>query len=132
MSQNSVTACNDALDARNALLNGGTLEIRSGAPADIDSAPTGTVLATFTIGSPAFAAASGRSSTANAISAVTATADGTGTPYHYVGYTSGAAVVCNGTAGTSGTAMILSAGTWSTGYDISITSWTTTMSKGTN
>lgn len=131
MSQSSVAACNAAIDARNALLNSGSLEIRSGAGADIDSAPTGSVLVTFALPATAFASASARSATANAITAVTATADGTGAPYHYIARDSGSNVVAKGSAGTSGTDLILSAATWSTGDDVSVTSWTTGMSKGT-
>lgn len=132
MPQRSVAECDAALDARNALANSGSVEIRSGTAADIDSAPTGTVLATFTLGNPAFAAAASRSSSLNLPAAVTASADGTGAPYHYVLKNSGGTVMRNGTAGTSGTDMILSAATWTTGDDVEITAWTTSEGKGTN
>lgn len=132
MAQRSVTECNAALDARNALANGGSVEIRSGAPADIDSAATGSVLVTFTLGSPAFGSASNRASSLNLPAAVTASADGTGAPYHYVLKDSGGSVLRNGTAGTSGTDMILSAATWSSGDDVEITAWTTSEGKGSN
>lgn len=132
MSQRSVAECNAALDARNALANGGSVEIRSGAPADIDSAATGSVLVTFPLGSPAFGAASNRASSLNLPAAVTASSDGTGAPYHYVLKDSGGNVLRNGTAGTSGTDMILSAATWSSGDDVEITAWTTSEGKGSN
>lgn len=132
MAQRSIAECNAALDARNALANGGSVEIRSGAPADIDSAATGSVLATFPLGNPAFGAAGSRTSALNLPAAVTASADGTGAPYHYVLKSSGGAVLRNGTAGTSGTDMILSAATWSTGDDVEITAWTTSEGKGSN
>ena len=131
MSQSSVAACNAAIDARNALLNSGSLEIRSGAGADIDSAPTGSVLVTFALPATAFASASARSATANAITAVTASAGGTGAPYHYIARDSGSNVVAKGSAGTSGTDLILSAATWTSGDDVSVTSWAISMSKGT-
>lgn len=132
MPQRSVAECNAALDARNALANGGTVEIRSGNAADIDSAPTGTVLATFTLGNPAFGNAASRSSSLNLPNAVTASANGTGAPYHYVLKNSGGTVMRNGTAGTSGTNMILSAATWTAGDDVEITAWTTSEGKGSN
>jgi len=132
MAQRSVTECNAALDARNALANGGSVEIRSGSAADIDSAATGSVLVTFTLSNPAFGAASNRASSLNLPASVTASADGTGAPYHYVLKNSGGTVMRNGTAGTSGTDMILSAATWSTGDDVEITAWTTSEGKGSN
>ena len=132
MAQRSVTECNAALDARNVLANGGSVEIRSGNASDIDSAATGSVLVTFTLGIPAFGAASNRASSLNLPAAVTASADGTGAPYHYVLKNSGGTVMRNGTAGTSGTDMILSAATWSTGDDVEITAWTTSEGKGSN
>lgn len=129
MSQASTVACNTGLDARNALFNGGTVEVRSGAAADIDSAPTGTVLATFTLPNPAFGAASNRIATLNAVTPVTAAVANAGSAVHYVVKDSGSAVVGNGTAGTSGTDMILNTLTWSIGDDVSIAAWTTTQPK---
>ncbi len=129
MSQSSIAACNAGLDARNALFNGGSVEIRSGAAADIDSAPTGTVLVTFTLPNPAFGAATNRIATMNAVSAVTASVANAGGTVHYIARDSGSAVVGNGTAGTSGTDMILNTLTWGIGDDVSITAWTTAQPK---
>jgi hypothetical protein len=129
MSQSSIAACNAGLDARNALFNGGSVEIRSGAAADIDSAPTGTVLVTFTLPNPAFASATNRIATLNAVAAVTASVANAGGQVHYVVKDSGSAVVGNGTAGTSGTDMILNTLTWSVGDDVSISNWTTSQPK---
>jgi hypothetical protein len=84
MPQRSIEECNAALDARNTLLNTGTVEIRTGAPADIDSAATGTVLVTFTLPATAFGNAANRIATANAITDVTATAANAGGTVHYV------------------------------------------------
>lgn len=123
----SIASRNAALDARNALLNGGTVEIRTGAPAAVDSAATGTVLATLTINATAFGAASAGSATYNAITAVTGSAAGTQTPGHFVAKNSGGAVISNGTAGTSGTDMILNIGTITFGDNVSITGWTVSM-----
>lgn len=132
MGQRSVTTCNAALNAENALANNGSVEIRSGAPSDIDSAATGSVLVTFSLSATAFTTASNRASSLNLPAAVTASADGTGAPYHYVLKDSGGNVLRNGTAGTSGTDMILSASTWSTGDDVEITAWTASEGKGSN
>ena len=113
---------NDSIDAVNTLLNGGTIEIRTGTPGAIDSAPTGTVLVTLTLNATAFAAASAGSATFNVI--VDGTASSAGTAGHYVVKDSGGNPERNGTAGTSGTDMILNSTTFGIGDDISITGWT--------
>jgi hypothetical protein len=120
--QLAIAGRNASIDAVNTLLNGGTLEIRTGAPAAVDSAPTGTVLATLNINATAFGAATSGSATANAIVDVTATAAGTAA--HYVAKDSGGNVERNGTAGTSGTDMILNNTTFGIGDDVSVVSWT--------
>lgn len=120
--QIAITGRNAALDASLALLNGGTLEIRTGAPAAVDTAPTGTVLAVLSINATAFAAAASGQATANAIVDVTAVADGDAG--HYVAKNSSAAVERNGTAGVSGTDMILNNITFTTGDTVSVTAWT--------
>ncbi|QDP67547.1 MAG: hypothetical protein Unbinned5350contig1004_54 [Prokaryotic dsDNA virus sp.] len=132
MPQRSIPECNAALDARNALLNGGSVEIRTGAPGDIDSAPTGTVQVTFTLPSTAFGAASNRISTANAVTAVTASNLNAGATVHYVAKDSGGNARRNGTAGTASANMILNTLTWSSGDDVSITSWSNSELKGSN
>jgi len=129
MAQSSIAECNAALDARNAKLNTGTVEIRSGAAADIDSAPTGTVLVTFTLPGTAFGSASARAATMNAVTAVTATVANAGSQVHYVAKESGSAVSRVGSAGTGGTDMILNTLTWGIGDDVSVTSWTTSQPK---
>jgi len=120
--QLAIAGRNASIDAVNTLLNGGTIEIRTGAAAAIDSAPTGTVLATLTINATAFGAASAGSASFNVISDVTATAAGTAA--HYVAKDSGGNAERNGTAGTSGTDMILNNTTFGIGDDVSITAWT--------
>jgi len=129
MAQSSIAECNAALDARNILLNGGSVEIRTGAAADIDVTPTGTVLVTFTLPAAAFASASARAASMNAVTAVTAAVANAGTQVHYVAKTSGGAVSRVGSAGTSGTDMILNTLTWSIGDDVSISNWTTSQPK---
>lgn len=120
--QLAATGRNASVDAVNALLNGGTIEIRTGSAAAIGSAPTGTVLATLNINATAFGAASSGSATANSIADVTATA--AGTAGHYVAKDSGGNPERNGTAGTSGTDMVLNSATFGIGDDVSVTSWT--------
>ena len=98
-----------ALNAIAATLNGGTLDIYSGtAPANADGALSGnTLLATATLGSPAFGAASAGVITANAIAGDTS-ADATGPPTFFRLRASGGAVVYQGTAGASGQELNLS------------------------
>lgn len=120
--QLAIAGRNASIDAVNTLLNGGTIEIRTGAAASIDGAPIGTVLATLSVNATAFAAASAGSATANAIVDVTATA--VGTAAHYVAKDSGGNPERNGTVGTSGTDMILNNTTFGIGDDVSVTSWT--------
>lgn len=132
MAQRSIEECNAALDARNTLLNSGTVEIRSGTAADIDSPATGIVLVTFTLPATAFGSAVNRVATANAITDVTATVANAGGVVHYVAKDNGGNVRRNGTAGTSGTDMVLNTLTWGIGDDVSITAWTNSELKGTN
>ena len=119
MGQLAIAGRNVSVDAVNAQLNGGTVEIRTGTAAAIDSTPTGTVLATFTVAATAFASASSGSATANAISAVTAGA--TGTAGHYVAKTSGGAPARNGTVGSE---LTINNASITSGDNVSITSWT--------
>tara|TARA_R100000951_G_scaffold100945_1_gene91937 strand:- start:316 stop:699 length:384 start_codon:yes stop_codon:yes gene_type:complete len=120
--QLAIAGRNASIDAVNTLLNGGTLEIRTGAPAAIDGAPSGSVLATLNINATAFSAASAGSATFNVIVDVTAT--GAGTAGHYVAKDSGGNPERNGTAGASGTDMILNNTTFGIGDDVSVTNWT--------
>ena len=124
MAQRSIATRNAALDAENALLDGGTVEIRSGSPAPVDSPPTGSVLVIFNIGNPAFGAAVSGIAVANAIAGVTAAAGNAGGTVHYVAKDSLNNVQRNGTAGTSGTDMIISTLTWNLGDNVNITAWT--------
>ena len=117
--QLAIAGRNASIDAVNTLLNGGTLEIRTGTPGAIDSAPTGTVLATLTINATAFTAASAGSATFNAIVDVVATA--AGTAGHYVAKDSGGNAERNGTVGVE---MTLNNTTFGIGDDVSVTGWT--------
>ena len=129
MTQSSITTCNAALDARNALLNSGKVEIRTGAVGDIDQSDSGTILETIPLPATAFATASARAASANTITAITATTAAAVGAKHYVAYNSSNGTERNGSAGTSGTDMILSADSWEIGDSITITSWATAEAK---
>jgi hypothetical protein len=122
MTQVAISGRNASLNAVNALINAGSVEIRTGAAAAVDSTPTGTVLATFTMGATAFNAASAGSS--SAILPADTTASTAGTAGHYVVKDSGGNVERNGTAGTAGADMILNAVVFAVSDAVSITSWT--------
>ena len=121
MTQVAISGRNASLDAVNALINSGTVEIRTGTAAAVDSTPTGTVLAIFTMGAAAFSAAASGSSSAILPAAVTATA--AGTAGHYVVKDSGGNAERNGTAGTTATDMILNNTTFAVSDAVEITSW---------
>jgi hypothetical protein len=123
--QLSIAGRNASVDAVNTLLDSGTIEIRTGTAADIDSAPTGTLLATLNINATAFGSSSNGSSTANAISTVQAI--GTGTAGHYVAKTSGGAALRNGAVGVE---MTLNNTSFNTGDNVTIDSWTYAQGKG--
>jgi hypothetical protein len=125
MGQLAIAGRNASIDAVNTQLNGGTVEIRTGTAAAIDSSPTGTVLATFTIAATAFASAASGTSTANAISDVTAGA--TGTAGHYVAKTSGGAASRNGAVGAE---LTIDNTSITNGDTVSITSWTFAQATG--
>ena len=134
MGQRSIEECNAAVDAKNNLINNGSLEIRSGAPGDIDSAPTGSVLITFPLPATVFNNAVTRTATANTVNKVVATAGNAGGEVHYLVKNSNGDVERNGTAGLSGSGanMILQTLTWNAGQEVSITGWTNTEQKGSN
>ena len=126
-----INAARDAaVNAVAATLNTGLLRIYSGtAPANADTALSGnTVLAELTLGNPAFGAASAGVVTANAITG-DSSADATGTPTFFRLFTSGSAVVYQGTAGASGQELNLSAlsgGQIVAGGSVSVSSLTIT------
>ena len=129
MTQSSITSCNAALNARNAVLNSGKLEIRTGAAADIDTAQTGSILETIALPVTAFNAAAERAAAALAITPITTLSQATAGTKHYVAYNSSDGIERNGSAGTVGTDMILSSDTWEIGETLSVTSWSTVESK---
>lgn len=96
----ATAALNAEADATCALLNGGTMEIRTGSPPGPNNVATGTLLATLTFGSPAFGGASAGIATANAITPGSVVA--TGTAGYFRTKESGGAAVFEGTTTTSG------------------------------
>lgn len=98
----SVAARNASLDAMLALLNGGTLQFRTGtAPANVGDTLTGTLLGTLGINATAAAAAASGSATLNAISS-DVDADAAGNAGYAVGLSSVAAQVCYFSVGITG------------------------------
>lgn len=119
---------NRAADAVCVRANTGTLRIYSGTvPADANAALGAAVLlASLPLAATAFGAAAAGIATANAITA-DASADATGTPSFFrVLETDGTTVVFQGTAGTSGTELILSSGTITFTGNVSVSSLTYT------
>ena len=127
----SVAARNGAADGVVDLLDAnaspGYIEIRDGTqPANPGTAASGTLLATLTLSDPAFGAADGGTATANAIADDTdAAASGTATWFR--AYDGAGVAVIDGSAGESGTDLILDDAAIVAGGTVSISSWTVTM-----
>lgn len=129
-------AARAAVAAIAALLNGGTVRIYTGTqPAEADAAPTGTLLATCTLGNPAFGAATdanpGGRVTANAITGDTSIDTG-GTAGWFRAFNSGGTAVIDGniTATGGGGDMTLADVNLVQGGTFSVTGWTITMPEG--
>jgi len=116
----STNSRNAAADAIAALANGGTIEIYSGSqPATANTAPSGTLLVTVPLASTAFdVAVNGVASLKNAPLSGTGTAAGTAGWFRVKG--SGGAAVFDGSAGTSGTDLVLNTATVSVGLTVLI------------
>lgn len=122
----STAGRNAALDAFTALLNGGTIEIFDGAqPTGPGTAITTQVkLVTLTLNATAFAAASGGTAAANAITSGTAIATGTATWARWK--SSGGAAHMDCTVGTSGSDINLGTASIPAGAVVSISGYTLT------
>lgn len=96
-------------------LDGGTLEFRTSADAEV---------ATLTFGTPAFGAAASGVATANAITSDTSATGGTAAKFAFV--TSGAADIVLGAVSTSGSDINLSSVSITAGDTVSISSLTYT------
>lgn len=113
-----------ALNAQLALLNGGSLKIYSGSePATTATALTSqTLLAECPLSATAFATTSTATATANAITSDAANASGTATFYR--AYDSSDVCRRQGSAGESGTDLILDDAAIVTGGTVTISGWT--------
>lgn len=126
----SIPSAAAMLNAWGALLNSGTIEVRTGTrPTDTATAATGTLLGTLTFGATAFATTSTRTLTANSITQDSgADADGT------IGYvrlkTSGGTAQADLTVGVGTGECQFNSLTATTGLPISISSMTITMPEG--
>jgi hypothetical protein len=120
----SQAAWNAALNAALNPLNSGFIEIYTGAqPATPDVAvTTQTLLVTLNLGATAFAASSGGTKTANAITSETAVASGTATWFRAY-QSDNATAVIDGSAGVSGTDMILATASIVSGAVVSCSGW---------
>lgn len=115
----------DAVDT--ALGNAGTIKIYTGTqPATADTAASGTLLATFTLGSPGFGAASSGTITLAGVP-LTVAASNTGTAGWFRIATSGASTILDGSVGTSGNQINLNTTSITSGVNVTITSGTITM-----
>jgi hypothetical protein len=115
-------------DALVDLLDGGTIQIRSGTrPTSANDAVTGSLLATVTLPNPAFGAASNGVATMNDPAAVTASAAGTASWFRAL--SSGGATVMDGsvTATGGGGDLTLATTSLSSGLTVDITGGTVTM-----
>lgn len=131
-------AAKAAVDSVTALLNSGTVEIRTGSqPASANTAASGTLLGTLTLNATAFGAATTASpsvATANAITSDTA-ADATGTAGWFRAYRSsgnGGAAVVDGSITLSGGGgdMIFDDTAVITGGTLAFSSWTISLGTG--
>lgn len=120
----STTLRNAKLDANTtAVGNAGKLQIYDGTKPAAGGAAT-TKLAEFTLGTPFAPSASSGSQSPTLPSSTTGLASGTATWFRVT--TSGGTWVMDGTAGTSGTELLLNTATISSGLNVSVTGWTIT------
>lgn len=132
----TTAARNAAADAVVDLLDAGagpaTIEIRSGSqPASANDAATGTLLATFTLGDPAFgAAASGAATLAGVPRTTTGAAAGTAGWFRAKDSTGATVFDGSVTATGGGGELQLNTTTISVGVNVEITSGTITMPAG--
>jgi hypothetical protein len=127
----SIASWNLALNAGLDVLNGGFLEIYDGAqPATPDVAVSTQVkLAKLPLNATAFGAAAAGTKTANAITNASGLAASTGTWFRAFKSDDTTAVI-DGSAGTSGTDLVLNDAAITVGGTVSVTSWTVSMPVG--
>jgi hypothetical protein len=123
------TLANAIDDSFNAGSGAATIKIYTGSqPATADTAASGTLLATFTLGDPAFGAASGGVITLNG-TPLTVAAAATGTAGWFRAESNGGSTltVLDGSVGTSGNQINLNTTSITSGVNVTITSGTITM-----
>jgi hypothetical protein len=119
-------AKDDALDAAFDLVDAGAaageIEVYSGAvPAAPGDAPAGTLLATFTLADPGFAASAAAAKALDADPDLTTATVASGTPAYARALDSNGAVVFDGTVGTSGADFITSSSPWASAQTVDLT-----------
>jgi len=120
----SISARNAQLDALASKFNSGTLECRTGTqPASAEDAATGTLLATITLATTAFPAASGGVLTMNA-TASSGTVSGSGTITWGRFKESGGATICDVSIGLVGAECIATKVDVVTDDDVDISTYT--------
>lgn len=126
----AAATANAMCDAANALANGGTIEVRTGAqPANAAASATGTLLATFTLANPAYGSAVNGVGTLDADPDLEVNGAADGTAGWFRIKTSGGATVRDGavTATGGGGQLELSSTSVQTGVPVRITAGTFTM-----
>lgn len=134
------TAALAALDAITALIDSGAsaaLRIYTGdAPADVETAVTGTLLATFTIGpfDPAADAAPGAESASAAAFPLTVAAAATGTAGYFRIIANGTAGThyVQGTCGTSDADLVMNSTAFVSGEDVTLNSFSLFLPESTS
>lgn len=124
-------AADSVVDALDAGAAAGTVEIRTGSqPASANDAASGTLLATLTLGDPAFGAAATGVATANAIAATTGAAAGDAGWFRAKDSDGNTVLDGSVTATGGGGDMQLNTVTISVGVNVEVTAWTVTMPAG--
>lgn len=115
---------NAALTAITSLANGGSIKVYTGSqPATANTAASGTLLATFTLPSPAFETASAGSQDIDANPDLTATAAATGTAgWARVYKADGTSAVFDGSVGTSGADFLIVSTSITSGQTVNLLS----------
>lgn len=120
----ATAVCNAAVDSIVDSLDGaspGTIKVYTGsAPANPDTAATGTLLVTFTLANPAFGTAASRVAALNAVAMATAVASGTAGWFRAAN--SAGVAKFDGDVGTSGEELNLSTTVITNGGNVTITS----------
>lgn len=118
----------DAIDTDTNAGGAGKIILYGGSePATADTAPSATVLATFTLSNPAFGAASNGVITLSG-TPLTVAASATGTATHFrLTRNNGTTVILQGTVGTSGQQLNLNTTSITSGVNVTITSGTVTV-----